>query len=159
MYEHHNYKCYVNRFHLYILNFNADLRLLANDPVTAFHCQVTGANYRGNAKGWRRAKMKRTLTDFFRNHLVNLSLVKRRESALWRGLGWCMRCYILQSALPIVRNGWQLGGVQYWQKTVSIFSRILSITIIRRYFAEWVIVLLLRTTVNSWLWYSSYSVW
>ncbi len=41
-------------------------------------------------------------------------------------------------------------------KNVSLFSRILSI--IRRYFAEGVIVLILRTTVDSWLWYSSYYV-
>ncbi len=34
-------------------------------------------------------------------------------------------------------------------KNASLFSRILSMTIIRRYFAECVIVLILRTTVDS----------
>ncbi len=50
-------------------------------------------------------------------------------------------------------------AVRYWQKIVSLFSRILSITIIRLYFVECVIVLILRTNVDSCLWYSSNSVW
>ncbi len=111
-----------------------------------------------NAKGWRREKMKRTLTDLFcKPPKVNLSLVKHRKRApLLQGLGWCMQCYILHSAQPIEHYGCQL-GVCDSDNYILIFSRILTIMIIWWYFADCVIVLI-WTTVDSWLWHSSYSV-
>ncbi len=96
----------------------------------------------GNAR--RREEMKRTRTDLFLNP----------PKLIWVWLN-TERAFLCQ--LRGTAGSW--GGCYIDKKTVSLFSRILSITIIRRYFAECVIVLILRTTVHSWLWYSSYSVW
>ncbi len=68
-YEHHNYKCYINRFHLYILNFNADFRLLSITQSLLFTVRWQGADYCGKCKGLKKRENEKDTDRYLVNHL------------------------------------------------------------------------------------------